>query len=434
MGVGPLTTTPSLRILVVGSGAREHALAWKLAQSPRVSELFVAPGNAGTAQIATNLPVAASDIDGLLNAARTYKINLTVVGPEDPLAAGLADAFLQNGLPIFGPVAAAARIESSKAWAKELMNAAGVPTARAERFTDLSAALDAIYDADLPIVIKADGLAAGKGVVVAGTREDAEVAARSMLAEDAFGDAGHEILIEEFLEGQEVSVLALTDSNVIVPLLPACDYKRALDGDAGLNTGGMGAYAPVPLVDETMLQRIQREILEPTVAEFRKRNISYRGVLYAGLVLTALGPKVIEFNCRFGDPETEVVLPLLKSDLADLLDCCARGVLSGAEPPEWERGSCVSVVLASGGYPQAYQRGYVIDGLDQLPERAVAFHAGTTIDDAGNIITSGGRVLALSARGTNFVEARTRAYDAIEHVTFVDRQFRTDIALRECPG
>jgi phosphoribosylamine---glycine ligase len=433
MGVGPLATTPSLRILVVGSGAREHALAWKLAQSPRVSELFVAPGNAGTARIATNLPVAANDIDGLLNAARTHRIDLTVVGPEDPLAAGLADVFLQNGLTIFGPVAAAARIESSKAWAKELMNAAGVPTARAERFTDLSAALDAIHDAELPIVIKADGLAAGKGVVVANTREVAEQAARSMLADDVFGDAGHEILIEEFLEGQEVSVLALTDGDVIVPLLPACDYKRALDGDAGLNTGGMGAYAPVPLVDDAMLQRIQREILEPTVAEFRARNIAYRGVLYAGLALTASGPKVIEFNCRFGDPETEVVLPLLKSDLAALLDCCARGVLSTAPTPQWERGSCVSVVLASGGYPQAYQRGYPIDGLDQLPERAVAFHAGTTFDDAGHTITSGGRVLALSARGVNFVEARTCAYDAIEHVTFVDRQFRTDIALRECP-
>jgi phosphoribosylamine--glycine ligase len=433
MGVGPLATAPSLRILVVGSGAREHALAWKLAQSPRVSELFVAPGNAGTARIATNLPVAAGDIDGLVNAARIHKIDLTVVGPEDPLAAGLADAFLQNDLTIFGPVAAAARIESSKAWAKELMNAAGVPTARAERFTDLSAALDAIDDADLPIVIKADGLAAGKGVVVANTREVAEQAARSMLADNAFGDAGHEILIEEFLDGQEVSVLALTDGDVIVPLLPACDYKRALDGDAGLNTGGMGAYAPVPLVDDAMLQRIQREILEPTVAEFRKRNITYRGVLYAGLALTASGPKVIEFNCRFGDPETEVVLPLLKSDLAELLDCCARGVLSDAQPLEWEPGSCVSVVLASGGYPQTYQRGYPIEGLDQLPERAVAFHAGTTFDDAGNTVTNGGRVLALSARGADFVEARTCAYNAIEHVTFVDRQFRTDIALRECP-
>jgi phosphoribosylamine--glycine ligase len=422
-----------MRILVVGSGAREHALAWKLAQSPRVLELFVAPGNAGTAGIATNLPIAANDFDGLLDAARNHKIDLTVVGPEDPLAAGLADVFLQNGLTIFGPVAAAARIESSKAWAKELMNAAGVPTARAERFTDLSAALDAIYDADLPIVIKADGLAAGKGVVVATTREDAEQAARSMLAEDAFGDAGHEILIEEFLEGQEVSVLALTDGEVIFPLLPACDYKRALDGDAGLNTGGMGAYAPVPRVDDGMMQRIRREIIEPTIAEFRKRNIAYRGVLYAGLALTASGPKVIEFNCRFGDPETEVVLPLLKSDLAHLLDCCARGVLSDAAPPEWEHGSCVTVVLASGGYPQVYQRGYPIDGLNHLPNSAVAFHAGTSSDDAGQTITSGGRVLALSARGANFAEARNSAYAAVEQVTFTGRQFRTDIALRECP-
>jgi phosphoribosylamine--glycine ligase len=421
-----------MRILVVGSGAREHALAWKLAQSPRVSELFVAPGNAGTAHIATNLPVAANDIAGLLEAARTNAIDLTVVGPEDPLAAGLADAFLQQGLTIFGPAAAAARIESSKAWAKELMNAAGVPTARAERFTDLRAALGAIYDASLPIVIKADGLAAGKGVVVAGTRDEAEQAVRSMLADHLFGNAGHEILIEEFLDGQEVSLLALTDSEVIVPLLPACDYKRALDGDAGLNTGGMGAYAPVPLVDDAMLQRIRREILEPTIAEFRKRNITYRGVLYAGLALTASGPKVIEFNCRFGDPETEVVLPLLKSDLAELLDYCARGVLSDAPAPEWESGSCVSVILASGGYPQAYQRGYPIDGLDHLPEGTVAFHAGTALDESGHTITSGGRVLALSSRGATFPEARTNAYAAVEQVTFTGRHFRTDIALREC--
>jgi phosphoribosylamine--glycine ligase len=431
MGVGPLASLPSKRILVVGSGAREHALAWKLTQSPRVAEIFVAPGNAGTARIATNLAIDANDIAGLLDAAREHKVDLTVVGPEDPLAAGLADAFLQQGLTIFGPVAAAARIESSKAWAKDLMNAAGVPTARANRFSDLSTALDAIYDAPLPIVIKADGLAAGKGVVVATTREDAEQAARSMLTENAFGDAGHEILIEEFLDGQEVSVLALTDSHVIVSLLPACDYKRALDGDAGLNTGGMGAYAPVPLVDEPMLQRIRREILEPTVAEFRKRNIAYRGVLYAGLALTASGPKVIEFNCRFGDPETEVVLPLLKSDLFELLDCCARGVLNDAQPLEWESGSCVTVVLASGGYPQTYRRGYPIEGLDSLPTGATAFHAGTSVNDAGTVVTSGGRVLTLSALGASFAEARDAAYSAVEQVTFTDRQFRTDIALRE---
>ena len=434
MGVDPLVITPSMRILVVGSGAREHALVWKLAQSPRVKQLFVAPGNAGTARIATNLPIAANDIDGLLDAARTHKIDLTVVGPEDPLALGLSDAFLQQGLTIFGPVAAAARIESSKAWAKELMIAAGVPTARAQRFSNLSAALDAIYDASLPIVIKADGLAAGKGVVVATTLQEAEAAARSMLTENAFGDAGHEILIEEFLEGQEVSLLALTDSHVIIPLLPACDYKRAFDDDAGLNTGGMGAYAPVPHVDDAMLQRIQREILEPTIAEFRKRNIAYRGVLYAGLVLTASGPKVIEFNCRFGDPETEVVLPLLKSDLVDLLDCCARGVLIDALPPEWEPGSCVTVVLASGGYPQSYKRGYAIDGLDHLPAGTTAFHAGTTLNDAGKVVTSGGRVLTLSAQGSSFAEARAAAYAAVEQVTFTDRQFRTDIALREIPG
>ncbi len=295
-----------MRVLVVGSGAREHALIWKLAQSPQVDALFAAPGNAGTAEIATNLPVAVSHIAGLIDAAREHRIDLTVVGPEDPLAEGLADAFTGAGLAVFGPSAAAARIESSKAWAKEVMQAACVPTANSRRFSDLERALDAVADAALPIVVKADGLAAGKGVIVAETRTDAEDAVRSMLSGEAFGEAGSAILLEEYLTGMEISVLALTDGTTIYPLVPSCDYKRALDGDAGLNTGGMGAYAPVPAVDETTMARIRDEILAPTVAEMGRRGIEYRGVLYAGLILTEAGPKVIEFNCRFGDPETEV--------------------------------------------------------------------------------------------------------------------------------
>jgi phosphoribosylamine---glycine ligase len=420
-----------MRILVVGGGAREHALVWKLAQSSQVGAIFVAPGNAGTARIATNLPVAATDFDGLIEAARANDIDLTVVGPEDPLAAGLADAFIAQDLAIFGPVAAAARIESSKAWAKDVMHSAGVPTANSQRFSDLQSALDAINDAELPLVVKADGLAAGKGVVIAQTRHDAEQAVRSMLTEHAFGNAGNEILIEEFLLGREVSVLALTDGETIYPLIPACDYKRALDGDLGLNTGGMGAYAPVPQVDHALLARIQHEILAPTIAELKARGIVYRGVLYAGLVLTDAGPKVIEFNCRFGDPETEVVLPLLASDLAELLDACAHGRLGAVAEPQWEGGTCVSVVLASGGYPHSYRSGYEIHGLDSLPLEVTAFHAGTKCDAAGHVVTGGGRVLTLSARGETFAEARARAYDAIEQVTFDDRQFRTDIALRE---
>ncbi len=420
-----------MRVLVVGSGAREHALVWKLAQSPRVESLFVAPGNAGTAALATNLPVAASDIDGLVDAAREHRIDLTVVGPEDPLASGLADAFVNAGFAVFGPSADAARIESSKAWAKEIMQAAGVPTAKSERFDDLERALDALADANLPIVIKADGLAAGKGVIVAETRTDAENAVRSMLSGEAFGEAGNAILLEEYLTGMEVSVLALTDSRTIYPLVPSCDYKRAGDGDTGLNTGGMGAYAPVPAVDEAMMGHIRNEILTPAIAEMSRRGIEYRGVLYAGLMLTESGPQVIEFNCRFGDPETEVVLPLMRDDLLPLLQATAEGRLSDVPPPNWDPGVCVAVVLASGGYPQSYVKGRTICGLDSLPGGVVAFHAGTAIGPEKQVVTSGGRVLALTARGSSYEDARERAYAAVGQVTFQDRQFRRDIAARE---
>ena len=421
----------SMRVLVVGSGAREHALVWKLAQSPDVDAIYAAPGNAGTSQIASNLPIAVSDTDGIVAAACRERIDLTVVGPEDPLADGLADSFIANDLAVFGPVAEAARIESSKAWAKDVMQSAGVPTARSERFTDLSAALDAIFDADLPLVIKADGLAAGKGVIIAETRSDAEQAVRSMLADGAFGSAGQEILIEEYLTGREVSVLALTDGETTYPLLPACDYKRANDHDQGLNTGGMGAYAPVGAVDVAMASRIQEEILAPTIMELRRRGITYRGVLYAGLMLTSSGPMVIEFNCRFGDPETEVVLPMMKEDLLPYLAACANGTLGSLPAPSWHEGACVSVVLASGGYPLGYTKGYEISGLDQLPNDMVGFHAGTSLDDDQRVVTSGGRVLAVTARGESMAAARDRAYQAVEMVTFQDRHFRHDIALRE---
>jgi phosphoribosylamine---glycine ligase len=311
------------------------------------------------------------------------------------------------------------------------MEAAGVPTARSARCFKLEDALDALAAASLPVVIKADGLAAGKGVVVAQRREEAEQAARSMLVEGAFGAAGQSILIEECLSGREVSVLALTDGVTIYPLLPSCDYKRAYDGDFGPNTGGMGAYAPVPLVDHAMMARIHSEILAPTVAELGRRGIAYRGVLYAGLMLTNAGPKIIEFNCRFGDPETEVVLPLLRDDLLPLLEATVRGALASVAEPRWGDGACVAVVLASGGYPLDYARGYEVHGLDRLPESVVAFHAGTTNDSMGRVVTSGGRVLALTARGRSFDAARDHVYEAVDLVTFQDREFRTDIAARE---
>lgn len=420
-----------MKVLVVGSGAREHALAWKLGQSALVEQVFVAPGNAGTAAIATNLPIPVSDLSGLADAALSHGIDFTIVGPEDPLANGIVDLFQERGLAIFGPRAAAARIESSKSWAKDVMQAAGVPTARADLFTDLDAALEAVSAASLPVVIKASGLAAGKGVVVATTRAEAEDAVREMLERDSLGDAGHEVLIEEFLEGQEVSVLAITDGTTILPLVPACDYKRLGDDDTGPNTGGMGAYAPVPAVADELLTRITSDVFEPTLAELNARGVTYQGVLYAGLILTSSGPKVLEFNCRLGDPETEVVLRLLRSDLAEVIMATIEGRLAEIPPIEWHPGVCVGVVMASGGYPGPFQRGKSISGLDQLPDGIVVFHAGTAPNEQRAVETSGGRVLAITALGRTFREAREQVYEAIANVQFDKQQFRRDIAARE---
>ncbi|HET9014711.1 MAG TPA: phosphoribosylamine--glycine ligase [Thermomicrobiaceae bacterium] len=423
-----------MRVLVVGSGAREHALAWKLVQSPRLEALFVAPGNAGTAAVGTNLPIAANEVEALADAAERHAIDLTVIGPEEPLARGIVDRFRERGRRVVGPTADAARIESSKVWAKEVMAAAGVATARSGRYTDLDAALDAVADAPLPIVVKASGLAAGKGVVVAETRGEAEQAVRSMLDEGALGEAGREILIEEYLSGREVSLLALTDGTTTYPLIPACDYKRAGEGDAGPNTGGMGAYAPVPAVDAGAGAGILHDVIEPTLAEIAHRGRRYQGVLYAGMILTSDGPKVLEFNCRFGDPEAEVILPLLDADLLDLLDATADGRLAAVAPPTWHAGTCVGVVLTSGGYPGAYQTGRVIHGLDRLPEDVVAFHAGTRREPDGTVVTSGGRVLTLVARGADFAAARRRVYEAAATVTFDGAAYRRDIAAREERG
>lgn len=420
-----------MRVMVVGSGAREHALAWKLRQSPLVDALFVAPGNAGTAALATNLPIPASDIAALADVALRHGIDLTVVGPEDPLARGLVDHFQDRGLVVAGPTAAAARIESSKAWAKEIMTAAGVPTAASRTYVDLDAALAAVRRGEPPIVVKADGLAAGKGVVVAATHAEAEAAVRDMLGAGTLGEAGRCVLLEECLTGQEVSLLAMTDGETIYPLLPACDYKRLGDGDTGPNTGGMGAYAPVPAVDAALQQEIVERIIQPTVAEMRRRGIMYRGVLYAGLMLTADGPKVLEFNCRMGDPETQVILPLLDGDLAALFDGIARGRLSDVPAPRWHDGAAVGVVLASGGYPGKYATGYPIHGLDTLPEDVIAFHAGTAFGDDGSVVTAGGRVLTLVARGADIAGARQRVYAAVPGVKFTNMVYRQDIALRE---
>jgi len=420
-----------VRVLVVGSGGREHALAWALSRSPHLEQLLVAPGNAGTSAIAENLPIAATDLEALAASARERRIDLVVVGPEEPLARGLADLLTQQGVPVFGPSATGARIESSKVWAKQLLTAAGIPTARATYHTDFGEALRAL-DAHLyPVVIKASGLAAGKGAVVCSDKAEAERTLRWMLIEGGLGEAGREVLIEEYLSGREVSLLVVTDGNAVQPLLPACDYKRAGDGDQGPNTGGMGAYAPVPWVDAALQQTILRRIIEPTIDELRRRGIRYRGVLYAGLMLTPSGPKVLEFNCRFGDPETQALLPLFAGDLLELLFAAATGRLAELSPPAWHRAVCVTVVLASAGYPGAYRTGLAISGIDQVPENVLVFHAGTRRAPDGKLVTAGGRVLALSAVGDDFTSARQRVYAALERVHFEGMTYRRDIAARE---
>lgn len=420
-----------MRVLVIGNGSREHTLAWKLRQSPSVEEILIAPGNPGTAEIGKNLPVAAGDLDGLVHAAREHHVDLTVVGPEAPLAAGVVDRFQEHGLTIAGPTQAAARIESSKSWAKEVMNAAGVPTPRAERFSDFESARDAAIDMPLPLVIKADGLAAGKGVVVAQSHQAAVDALHDMMVERTLGDAADEVLLEEYLTGLEVSMIGVTDGATIYPLLPACDYKRALDGDQGPNTGGMGTYCPVPSVDPELMVEITRTVLQPTINEMHARGVEYRGVLYAGMILTQDGPRVLEFNCRFGDPEAQVVLPLMDADLAELFSAAASGNLGSVDPPKWHSGAAVGVVMASGGYPGSYRTGVPIYGLDNLPDDCVVFQAGTALDDDGTLVTAGGRVLTVTSVGQSFSDAREQAYRGVAAIQFSDAQFRQDIGLRE---
>ncbi|MGH2546114.1 MAG: phosphoribosylamine--glycine ligase [Actinomycetota bacterium] len=418
-----------MRVLVVGGGGREHALAWTLARDPAVGALVAAPGNVGIEEVARCVPVEATDVDGIVALVEAESIDLTVVGPEAPLVAGLVDALQARGRRAFGPTAAGARVEGSKAWAKELLLRHGIPTGRAEITDDVTRAPMLLDAFEPPYVIKADGLAAGKGVVVAADRQEAIEAVESMLVDRAFGPAGDRVLIEEHLEGREVSVLALTDGEAVLPLEPAEDFKRALDGDRGPNTGGMGAYSPVPAVDDATTRRITAEILQPTIAAMAAEGVRYRGVLYAGLMLTADGPKVLEFNARFGDPEAQAVLPRLDSDLAEALLACVEGRL-GDVKVAWSSESCVTVVLASAGYPGPYETGLPIDGLGAAgkSDRVAVFHAGTARRD-GRVVTAGGRVLAVSALGTDLADARARAYRAVSLVSFEGAHRRNDIAM-----
>ena len=418
-----------MKVMVIGSGAREHALAWKIAQSPRVTEIFAAPGNAGTASVACNLDIRPDNIESLTGAARDMGIDLTVVGPEATLAAGIVDRFQQLGMSIFGPTKAAAQLESSKVFARQLMQKYGIPCPKGMAFSSYPEAKRYVESQPTPIVVKADGLAAGKGVTVAGTKEEALKALSDIMETKIFGPAGDKVVIEECLTGKEVSLLAFTDGKTVVPMVPACDYKRVFDDDGGPNTGGMGSYSPPGFFDDRLTKQVMKTILQPVIKAMAQEGMSYKGVLYAGLMITADGPKVLEFNARFGDPETQAILPRLKSDLVDILLAVVDNKLTQAVI-KWNDDACVGVVVASGGYPGSYKTGLKITGLDKLNDDIMVFHAGTKLQDS-QVYTDGGRVLTVTATGKNMAEARARVYRNITQIKFDGCHYRRDIAARE---
>jgi phosphoribosylamine--glycine ligase len=421
----------SLRVLVVGSGGREHALCWKIAASPLVREVVCAPGNAGTEGVARNVGVSATDVEGLVRLCQEERPELVVIGPEDPLALGLADTLRERGLLVFGPGRSGARLESSKVFAKEFLDRQRIPTGAWRRFERAGAAKSYLESqTQWPQVIKADGLAAGKGVfVVADAREGCGVV-DALMEEKKLGEAGREVVIEEFIAGRELSVLALTDGATLCLLEPVMDYKQAHDGDTGPNTGGMGLVSPVPFVTQRLMRQIESRVLLPALHGLRIEGVAYRGVLYAGLMITEAGPRVLEFNCRFGDPETQGIVRRLRSDLVPLLLAVARGELEKEAPPEWDPRACVGVVAAAQGYPEAYEKGHVIEGLREAGEveDAVVFQAGTR-SDHGQVLTNGGRVLCVTALGEDVGVARERAYRAFERVRWSGKFGRRDIGL-----
>ncbi|MBI4294537.1 MAG: phosphoribosylamine--glycine ligase [Chloroflexi bacterium] len=417
-----------MNVLIVGAGGREHALAWKLAHSPRLGQLYVAPGNAGTGLIAHNLSIPATDIEGLTRAAKDHRIDLVVVGPEAPLAAGLVDSLAQAGIAAFGPGQQAARLESSKVFARMLMEKYGIPCPRGMVFSRFEDARDYVKSCTPPVVVKADGLAAGKGVVVAQSTTEALEALSQIMQARAFGDAGNQVIIDECLSGPEASLVAFTDGRSVLPLVPACDYKRAYDNDQGPNTGGMGSYSPPEFFDSSLLAQVQRSVLEPTVRALAQEGIPYKGVLYAGLMLTREGPRVLEFNVRFGDPETQVTLPQLKTDLLDIMLAVRDGTL-GQMKIEWSDRACVGVVLASGGYPGSYRTGLPIAGLDSVDRDVLVFHSGTRADGE-RVTTSGGRVLTVVACGDSLAQARDMVYSNVPRIGFEGCFYRKDIAAR----
>lgn len=421
-----------MKVLLVGAGGREHALAWRLAQDKEVKSLYCAPGNPGTAEVAENVAIEADDLDGLARFARRQRIDLTIAGPEAPLVAGINERFEQDGLLLFGPSKRAAELEGSKVFAKQLMRRFGIPTAEFRIFDNPRQALNYVHEAGVPLVVKADGLAAGKGVIVTSTPEEAAQAVRLVMEQRAFGDAGRRIVIEERLVGEEASILAVTDGKTILPLPASQDHKQVYDGDRGPNTGGMGAYAPAPLVDDKLTQQITSDFLVPTVHAMQHLGRPYIGVLYVGLIATSMGPRVLEYNCRFGDPETQPIMLLLEGSLAETLYLAAAGKLDEAKRPVFARpGAAVCVVLASGGYPGNYRKGLRIDGLEDAGhvEGVTVFHAGTRWLD-GALLTAGGRVLGVTAKAADIAEARTRAYQAVEKIHFEGVHYRTDIGLK----
>ena len=417
-----------MKILVVGGGGREHAIIRKLCENPEAAEIYALPGNAGIAEDAKCVNIRATDIDGIVRFAVEHAIDFAVVAPDDPLAMGAVDALHTAGIACFGPDAKAAKIESSKAFAKELMHKYGIPTARFRVFGDAQPALDYVREAECPIVVKADGLALGKGVRICRTNAEAEDAVRAMMLEGAFGESGATVVVEEYLEGPEVSVLAFTDGHVVRPMVSSMDHKRANDGDEGLNTGGMGTIAPNPFYTPEVASRCMKEIFEPTVRAMRAEGRPFKGCLYFGLMITRDGPKVIEYNCRFGDPETQVVLPLLKSDLLDIMRAVEGERLSEV-PVEFSDQAACCVMIASGGYPEKYEKGKVIE-LGRAPQMAEVYHSGTARDAEGRLVTAGGRVLGVCCVRDTLREAVGAAYIAAAQVRFEGMHMRTDIGAR----
>lgn len=417
-----------MKVLVVGSGGREHALCWKIAQRPD-TEVYVAPGNIGMVDVATLVNIKVDDIAGLVDFAKAEGIDLTVVGPELPLTLGIVDAFQEAGLACFGPNKAAAKLEGSKAFSKELMNKYGIPTAAFDTFTDVDKAKAFVDEIGVPCVVKADGLAAGKGVIICMTREEADKAIEDMLTDHAFGDASATIVIEEYMVGPEVSVLAFADGKSVLPMVSAQDHKRIFDGDKGPNTGGMGAYSPAPVYTEALSAEVNKTIIEPTIAAMAAEGTPFTGILYTGLMLTEKGPRVLEYNVRFGDPETQPIMVRMKSDIVELFQACVDGKLDEAAL-EWHDEAAVCVIMASGGYPASSEKGVPIHGLDDIAaEEAIVFHSGTAEKD-GEIVTNGGRVLGVTAKDATIKGAIDKAYAAVEKINFDHMQFRRDIGAR----